>query len=144
MDESERDRDREEFIRCALNDSPYYRYINMRVVEFTDTGSVMEMDVIPEHKNIWGTVHGGAVASLVDSSCGTAMAPVMRGEAAVVTLDLKVQLLRPVREGSLKAVSKVVHVGKRIVISECEVYNDEGKLAARGSSIHTKVGRSDA
>jgi len=141
MDQTNRDRDREAAIQAGVNNSPYYKHIGMRVVEFTDRGSVMEMTVIPEHKNIWGTMHGGAISSLVDSSCGTAIGPFLGPAEAVVTLDLRVQFLRPVREGRLIAHGRVAHRTQRYIIAECEVFDEDHNLVARGSTIHTALPR---
>ncbi|MFO8056175.1 MAG: PaaI family thioesterase, partial [bacterium] len=128
MDKPERNPDLEKLVAAAVNDSPFYKHVSMRVREFTDTGSVMEMEVGDEHKNLWGTMHGGALSALADSSCGTAITQIMSGEEKVVTLDLRVQFLKPVTKGTLVSYGKVVHKSGRHVISECEVFDEEQAL----------------
>ncbi|HUT53180.1 MAG TPA: PaaI family thioesterase [bacterium] len=143
MEKAERNREREKLIQAAVNGSPYYRHVNMRVMEFNDTGSVMDMEVLPQHKNIWGTVHGGVIAGLIDSSCGTAIAPVLAPDETVVTLDLKVQFLRPVREGRLTARGRVVHRSRRFVHTESEIFDADNNLSARGNAIHAVMARGE-
>jgi uncharacterized protein (TIGR00369 family) len=140
MAQAERDREREKLVAAAVNGSPYYQHVRMRVREYDDTGSVMEMDVIPEHKNLWGTVHGGVIAGLIDSSCGTATARVLGPDEAVVTLDLKVQFLKPIREGKFIARGRVVHRSRRFIHAESEIFDSENNLVARGTSIHAAMG----
>ncbi|MFO8056471.1 MAG: PaaI family thioesterase, partial [bacterium] len=74
-----------------------------------------------------------------DSSCGTAITQIMSGEEKVVTLDLRVQFLKPVTKGTLVSYGKVVHKSGRHVISECEVFDEEQALVARGSTIHAII-----
>jgi acyl-CoA thioesterase len=111
----------------------------MRLIEFTDQGSVMEMEIIPDHKNIRGNVHGGAISGLVDSSCGTSIGPMLEQEETVVTLDLRVQFFKPVSSGLLTAQGRVLHNTNRHIITESEVRDREGDLVARGNTIHILV-----
>lgn len=134
-----RDVDREALIVEGLNGSPYYRHINMKVTDFTDQGSVMSMEINDTHKNIWGTAHGGAIASLIDSSCGTAVIQSLEKEEVIVTFDLRTQFLEPVKENRLIAYGRVVHRTTRHIISETKVYNEAGDLKARGSAIHAVI-----
>lgn len=139
MTEVKRNTDRENLVKAAVNNSPYYRHLAMKVVDFTDQGSVMEMEVTPAHINVWGTVHGGALSSLVDSSCGTSIGPKLDEGETVVTIELKAQFLRPVREGVITARGRVVHRTKRYVITESEVFDRDGNLVARGGGTHTLI-----
>ncbi len=139
MDKKNRNPEREAWVTAAVNNSPFYKHVSMRVTQFNDRGSVMEMDLIPELKNVWGTVHGGAISSLVDSSCGTAIGPFLEPDETVVTLDLRVQLFKPGREGKLTAHGRVVHCTKRHVMTECEVTDDDGDVVARGNTIHILI-----
>ena len=143
MEKPTRNLEREAMVMAALNDSPFYRHVGMRIREFTDCGSIMEMAIIPQHMNIWAIAHGGVVSSLVDSSCGTAMVPILSEGQGAVTLDLRVQFLRPVREGTLTSLSRVVHQSRRFIISETEVFDKDNNLVARGNTIHALVPRAE-
>lgn len=134
-----RDADREALVAKSVNDSPYYQHISMKVIEFNDQGSVMSMEIKDTHKNVWGTTHGGAIASLVDSSCGTAAIQALEKDEVIVTFDLRTQFLAPVKENRLIAYGRVVHRTTRHVIAETEVYNESGELKARGNSIHAII-----
>jgi acyl-CoA thioesterase len=142
MDKVKRNLDKEKLVTAAVNGSPYYKHVNMKVTEFTDTGSTMEMEIMPEHINVWGSIHGGALAGLVDSSCGTAIGPALGPDESVVTLDLKVQFLKGVKKGKLIAYGRVVHRSRRFVHTESEVFDDAGEMVARGATIHAVIVRS--
>ena len=61
------------------------------------------MEVRPEHKNLWGTMHGGALASLIDSACGLATVSYLAENEGTVTLNLRVHYFAPVTQGKLTA-----------------------------------------
>ena len=123
-------------VQQAVNSSPYYRHIRMALTEFTEQGSKLEMEVKPEHKNIWGTVHGGALASLIDSACGLATVGYLAETEGVVTLNLQVHYFAPVTQGKLTALGKVVHKGRTTIATEAEVFDEKGTLVAKGGTTH--------
>src|SRR4030042_2555836 len=133
---SKPDPQRGALVQKAVNDSPYYRHIRMALTEFTETGSKLEMEVKPEHKNLWGTMHGGALASIIDSACGLATVGVLLDTEAVVTLQLQVNYFAPVTQGKLTAYGKVVHRGRTTIATEAEVFDDAGALVAKGGTVH--------
>ena len=133
---SKPDPQRQALVQQAVNTSPYYRHIRMALTEFTDQGSKLEMEVKPEHKNLWGTVHGGALASLVDSACGLATVGFLAENEGVVTLNLQVLYFAPVTQGKLTAYGKVVHRGRTTIATEAEVFDEQGTLVAKGGTIH--------
>lgn len=133
---SKPDPQRGALVQAAVNNSPYYRHLRMALTEFTETGSKMELSVGPEHKNVWDTVHGGALASLIDSACGLASVGLLSETETVVTLQLQVNYLAPVKAGRLTAYGKVVHRGRTTITTEAEVFDESGTLVAKGGTIH--------
>ncbi len=139
MGNSTRNHERESLIQAGVNNSPFYKHLGMRLTGFTDQGSEFEMQVLPEHKNLWGIMHGGAVSSLVDSVCGTAVGQVLEEGETVVTLDLRVQFFSPIREGKVTAKGSVAQRSKRYATADAEVFDAQGKLMARGTTIHAII-----
>ena len=79
--------------------------------------------------------HGGVIASLIDGTIGVAgLTLVMNEEKVVSTVELKMNFLLPAVSGDvLKAFGKVIHVGNRLLFTECEVFNQNGDLLAKGA-----------
>jgi len=89
------------------------------------------------HYNPIGIVHGGLVATLIDSATGSAVHTTLARGELYATVNLSVDMLRPVTDatGLLRAASTVVHRGSRIAISTAEVTGEaDGKVYARGQS----------
>lgn len=132
----EQDRETVEAMTALLNASPVYRHLNMRVLDAAGGRSRVRLTVAEDHKNLYGIVHGGMLATLLDSACGVAQATRLREGEALVTLDLSINYLRPARSGPLTAEGEVVHRGQRTGVAEASVRDEAGHLVARGSCTH--------
>jgi uncharacterized protein (TIGR00369 family) len=89
------------------------------------------------HYNPIGIVHGGLVSTLIDSATGTAVHTTLAKGELYATVNLSVDMLRPLTDttGPIRAESTVVHRGSNIGISTAEVTGvDNGKVYARGQS----------
>ncbi len=82
-----------------------------------------------QHLNGGGSVHGGAIATLVDMAMGAAVANADDRDSAPVTIEMKVTYLEPGRPGELIAEACVRKRGRRITIVEAEVTQDEELVA---------------
>ena len=77
-----------------------------------------------------GQIHGGAVASLVDTAGCFAL--IMRKMDAVPTVNFRVDYLRPSVKTDLLAVAAVRRAGSNFGLVDIDVHNDEGDLVAVG------------
>jgi uncharacterized protein (TIGR00369 family) len=83
-----------------------------------------------------GTVHGGFAATLLDSALGCAIFTTLAKGEAWTTLELKVNLVRPLSKdtGPVRAEGRVIHRGRTVATSEGELKDAAGKLYAHGST----------
>jgi uncharacterized protein (TIGR00369 family) len=72
-----------------------------------------------------GFIHGGVVTTIVDSACGFAALSMMPAEAAVLTIEFKVNLLSPAKGESLRAVGRVVRAGRTLMVCIGDVFAEE-------------------
>jgi acyl-CoA thioesterase len=49
----------------------------------------------------------------------------------LATLELKINYLEPVPGGTVKADAKVLRAGRNFIVTECEIFNESGSLAAK-------------
>jgi len=75
-------------------------------------------------------VHGGLVATLLDTAMGGACHSVLDGGATFLTADLHADFLRPTRPGTLRAHGRVVHQTKRTVFCSAELHDTDGNHLA--------------
>ncbi len=92
------------------------------------------MDAAPQHGNPFGTVQGGILCAIADAAMGTAYVSALADGESMTTLELKMNFLRPVRQGRLTAVADVIKQGQRVGLVECTITDEQGRLVARASS----------
>lgn len=76
-----------------------------------------------------GSMHAGAVTSIVDSACGYAALTTMPPDADVVSVEFKVNLLAPARGDRLVATGRVVRAGRTLTVCTGEVRAGETVVA---------------
>jgi len=103
----------------------------MAILDLQPGRSLIQLPFGSHLKNSSGGMHGGAIASLIDSAGGLA-ARTLTHPAPVVTVEFKVNFLAPIRQGAVLADGQVIHKGRRIVVSEVVVRDEEDHPVARG------------
>lgn len=83
-----------------------------------------------------GLVHGGFVATLLDSALGCAVHTTLPAGVGYTSIEMKVNYLRAVHadSGELTARGWVVKPGRRVAFAEADVRDAAGKVVATGSS----------
>lgn len=92
---------------------------------------VFWMAVKPRHKQMHGVVHGGVLATLADTVAAIAAYTMVPRGTQIATVEMKINFLEPVPDGRLKADGKVLRAGRNFIVTECEIFNDRGSLAAK-------------
>lgn len=87
------------------------------------------------HLNPMGGVHGGFAATVLDSAAGAAVHSMLNHGESYGTVDLNIKMVKPVPVGKeLSARGKVIHMSKRLGISEAVLTDDEGSIYAHATS----------
>ena len=95
---------------------------------------VLEFDASEKHHQPNGVVQGGVLTAIADAAMGMAGMTVQEIGWANTTIELKINFIRPVVRGRVKAEGKVVQQGKTVLFLEASVTNEDGKLAALATS----------
>lgn len=88
------------------------------------------------HYNPLGTVHGGWLATLLDSALGCAVHAGLPAGKGYTTAELKVNMVRALtaQVPLVRAEAWVVHQGNRMATTEGRLYGPDGRLYAHGSA----------
>ena len=120
-----------ELVRLRMKESKSSELLGFDVESVHDGRAIFGMDVHPRHKQIHGVVHGGILAALADTAAAIAAYTVVPRGEELATLELKINYLEPVQGGRIKADARVLRRGRNFVVTECEIYNESGSLAAK-------------
>lgn len=108
--------------------------LGFRLVSIQPGEAVFELEVTHNHHNPMGTLHGGVLCTVADSAMGIAHQSTLQDGESSTTLELKINFLRPVWTGKLRAVGKITKGGRTISLAECEVFDEAERLVAKASS----------
>jgi uncharacterized protein (TIGR00369 family) len=88
------------------------------------------------HYNPLGSVHGGWFATLLDSAMGCAVHSTLPAGKGYTTLELKVNIVRPLTDAIpfVRAEGRLVHAGRQIATAEGRLAGADGKLYAHGTT----------
>ncbi len=128
---------RREIIEQFIPASPLVGHLGMRVGEIGADRAELVLPYRPELATVDDIVHGGAIASLIDTA---GMAATWADDSepeslAGATVTLNVNYTAAARGQDLTATAVVVRRGRSIVFSEVKVTEPDGRLVATGSVV---------
>src|SRR5437660_10035331 len=115
--------------------------IGARVAEVELGRVVIELDANAGHRHEGGVVQGGIITQIADAAMGMSLMTRQEDGQSNTTIELKINFLRPVVEGRLRAVGRVVEMRRTLLFSEADVLDDRGRLVARASSTCLAIPR---
>ena len=115
-----------------MHESPFAELLDMRVSDPQDGTSSVVMPINPNHLQQAGRVQGGIIVALADYAMFRAIKPLLKSGESTTTIELKVNFLAAAEKGSLIGTAKIISPGRRLMIGEMEVKNEDGKLIAQG------------
>lgn len=112
--------------------SAFQQLIGYRLVEWAPDRAVVAYEVMPDHLNRTNRLHGGVIASLLDTAAGYAGCYCATpGETrTTVTLSLTVNFLASASSGPLRIRARRTGGGKTIFFSEAEALDQEDRVVA--------------
>jgi uncharacterized protein (TIGR00369 family) len=86
------------------------------------------------HLQLFGIVHGGVLATLIDTATYWAVYLRLPEGAGLVNVDLKLNYLKATSRGLLRAEGCAIRNGQTLCYSEASVYNSANDRIAHGTS----------
>ena len=126
-------------IKDAVNKVPFAQLLGIEVDKVGKGSATLGLSIRYELTQINGVVHGGAIASLIDTATAFAIIPLLAPKERVTTVDLTISYLRPLTAGRITAVAKVVRGGRRLFVVSAEVYDEDKNLATTALSTYIKI-----
>lgn len=116
------------------------RFCNLVIDEVGDGRCLGHVEIDPDrHANPNGVVHGAIIFALVDTTMGAATMDATDG-AMCASIDVHVRFLRPASAGELRAETRVLKAGRRVVQLESTVTGNDGKVIASASGSFAVLG----
>lgn len=126
-------------VQKAMSAVPYAGLLGIQVGEVAPGSATLTLQVRKELTQNHGVVHGGAIASLIDSATAFAILSLLSPKEKVTTVDLTISYLRAVTEGQLSATAEIVRAGRRLFVVSANVTDSTGRLIATALSTYIKI-----
>ena len=126
--------------QAAFAAVPFAKLLGLEMGELKTGEATLHLTVRDELKQNQGVMHGGAVASLIDTASAFAVVTQLEPDERVTTTDLTIHYLRPLTSGRMTAAARVVRGGRRLFVLSVEVTNETSVLVATTVTTYIKVG----
>ena len=120
-------------VQSIFTKARFVEELGIKLVKISEGSIETELAIRESFRQQHGFIHAGVIATLGDHTAGGA-ARTVTGEKDVITIEFKINFLRPAKGNKLKCVGKVLRGGKQIATAEAEIYDVDGaeeKLVAK-------------
>jgi len=123
-----------DFIRQFFPTSPYVAHLGMQLTEIQPGVATLTLPFANSLVTIGTVVHGGAIASLIDTAAMVAAWSDVEvpAKARGTTVNLTVAYLTAAEKEDLQAVARVLRRGRNLVYLDVEVRGASGSVVAKG------------
>jgi uncharacterized protein (TIGR00369 family) len=105
---------------------PFLEHIKVEKVSIKEGYCEIWMPISYIHFQQNGFVHAGVQSTLADHACGVAAATIAPEGKTILSIEFKMNMLRPAVGDHLIAIAKIIKAGKTIVVTEAEVFTTKG------------------
>ncbi|CAM3028411.1 TetR family transcriptional regulator [Mycobacterium intermedium] len=117
-----------------------FAQIGLRPAATANDGEfAVTMPVSPQVVNTSGALQGGLIATLADVAGGQLGLKYLEPGTAMTTSDLVIRYLRPIRQGSARAVPKVLRAGRRSLVMQIDIFGDSDSELAATATVNFAI-----
>ena len=103
-------------------------YCGFEVVRVAYGQFESNLKIRPDHRQQDGFIHAGVIATMADHTAGYAAYTTVSEEFRILTIEFKINYFRPATGDAVVCRSRVISNGKKIIVSESEVFSiSEGR-----------------
>ena len=121
-------------LETLVHESPYPRHMSMTLDRIDMDEADIGLKLGQCHLQPFGIVHGGVVATVIDTATFWAAFLRLPEDCGLVNVDLKLNYLRSIVDGRLIAKGTCMRAGRSICYAEAKVSDENGNLIAHGAS----------
>ena len=118
----------------TVNTSPFPNHLRMRLVSISLDQATVKLVTGQCHLQPFGIVHGGVMATLIDTATFWSAFLRLPEDDGLVNIDLKLNYLKSIVSGVITAEGRCIRAGRSISYAEASVMDKEGSLIAHGTS----------
>lgn len=115
---------------------PVFQFLGMTLEAVATDYARIGLDLRLELTNPMGGLHGGFIATLIDTAVGWAMTTTLKQGYVVATVAMETKFYKPLMKGRATAEARIARKGRSILYADVKVTADNGDVVAVGSCIY--------
>jgi uncharacterized protein (TIGR00369 family) len=116
------DRERIQFLKDDFSRG-FIKYCGFEAVDIQRGKVESSLNVAEHHRQQDGFVHAGVMAAMADHTAGYAGFTTLEDKRRILTVEFKINFLRPASGQTIKCLAQVIREGGRLIVAEAEVYD---------------------
>ncbi|HKF31201.1 MAG TPA: PaaI family thioesterase [Jatrophihabitantaceae bacterium] len=120
--------------RKCVQDAPFPNLVGIELTAVDFDSCRLDLIVGERHMQPFGIVHGGVIATLIDSATFWAAYLRLPEDTGLVNVDLKLNYLTATTSGRMTVHSRCLRAGRQLSYTEASVVDQDGDLVAHGTS----------
>ena len=131
----------DERVTAMIRDAmPLAALLGLEGVEAGPAAVVVRGTWAVERCTAGGVLHGGYLMTLADTAAATLAHLNLPPGTTTATIEAKTNFLSAVREGTVTARAELVHAGRRTIVVQVDVTDDDGRLVSRTLQTQAVIG----
>ena len=118
-------------VRNRFESQDFISFTGMKLDHIEKGKVIISCENKKEFSQYLGYMHGGMVSAIADTAGGNAAATMLKKKKKIVTSELKIHFLKPVISKKVIAVGEVISAGKKLIIVEAVVKDEEDNMLAK-------------
>ncbi|OEJ13694.1 thioesterase [Brachyspira hampsonii] len=120
-----------ERIKKRFESQDFLSFVGMKLEHVEKGKAVISCENKKEFSQYLGYMHGGMVSAIADTAGGHAAATMLEEGYKTVTSELKIHFLKPVVSKKVIATGEVISAGKKLIIVEAVLRDEEDNMLAK-------------
>jgi uncharacterized protein (TIGR00369 family) len=118
-------------LRSRLRKIGITNFLGFTLEEASRGRVVISLRVQNKLLQVHGVMHGGVIAVLADTAGGLASYMACPPGTRVATIEMKINYLEAISEGTVKAVAEVVRIGRHTSVVDCDITDSKKRLVGK-------------
>ncbi|MFX1298619.1 MAG: PaaI family thioesterase [Promethearchaeota archaeon] len=123
-----------ESVKKILRGAPFIQYVGYELYDLGPGWCETSLNIKNHHLQQDNYIHAGIIATMADHTAGMASLTLVQENQIVLTIEFKINFIRPAIGELLMCKSKVLRNGKTIIVTESEIFAssaEDQKLVAK-------------
>jgi len=116
-----------EKVLALFGDANFIKSLGIKPLKFKEGFLQTKLEINPSHLQQHQIIHAGVLSTMADHTAGAAGTTLINDDEEVLTVEFKINFLRPANAKTIYCNSKVIRSGKTIIVAESEIYSKEAK-----------------